>query len=111
TPPAEPAPASQPVLSASSTAGWYTSQPRSNYLVQLLATHTESNAKALVKQHGDEYQYVTKQHQGKPHYVVTFGNFTSRAAAENPSKALPASLRAGTPWIRSSSSVQKELAR
>lgn len=92
-----------------SAASWYSSQPKTNYLVQVLGTRTQSNAKALVQQHGDSFRYFVKQHEGKPLYVVTHGSFSTRSAALEAIEALPASLRAGKPWARSFASVQQEI--
>ncbi|QGZ29633.1 AAA family ATPase [Stutzerimonas stutzeri] len=94
---------------AASTANWYASQPKTNYLVQVLGTRNRSNAEALVKQHGAGYRYFVKQHEGKPLYVITQGSYASRNAALEAIKALPASLRAGKPWARSFASVQQEM--
>lgn len=105
------APARQDVTerAAAVGAGWYASQPVGNYLVQVLGTRNEDNAKALVQQHGDGYRYFVKQHQGKPLYVVTYGSFSGRNAAVRAIQALPASLKAGKPWARTIGSVQKEI--
>ncbi|WP_181296466.1 SPOR domain-containing protein [Pseudomonas sp. Q2-TVG4-2] len=121
-PPAEPRPVTEapqnPVRqvteksgAAASAASWYTSQPKTNYLIQVLGTRAQSNAKALVEQHGESFRYFVKQHEGKPLYVVTHGSFSSRNAALEAIEALPASLRAGKPWARSFASVQQEIAQ
>lgn len=107
---AERAPAPTAAPSASGNRSWYASQPGSNYLVQILGTRVEKNAQAIVQQHGASYRYFTKTHEGKPLYVVTYGNFANRAAAVAAVKSLPASLQAGKPWVRSFASVQQELA-
>ncbi|MFL9813402.1 AAA family ATPase [Stutzerimonas sp. VN223-3] len=99
----------KPAAAGASAATWYTSQPGTNYLVQVLGTRTRSNAEALVKQHGNSYRYFVKQHEGKPLYVVTHGNFANRSAALEAIKALPTSLKAGKPWARSFASVQQEI--
>ncbi|MGE4408000.1 AAA family ATPase, partial [Pseudomonas sp.] len=104
---AKPAPA--PVAEVSKgAANWYASQPGAHYLVQILGTRAEKNAQALIQQHGANYHYFVKQHQGKPLYVVTYGNFANRAAAVAAVKTLPAALQAGKPWVRSFASVQQE---
>jgi len=90
-------------------AGWYASQPKTNYLVQVLGTRTQGNAEALIKQHGEHYRYFAKRHEGKPLYVVTYGSFASRKAALEAIQKLPASLRAGQPWPRTFASVQQEI--
>lgn len=91
-------------------ANWYAGQPKANYLVQILGTRTQANAEALVKQHGEGFRYFVKQHEGKPLYVVTYGNFASRQAALQAIAAMPASLKEGKPWARSFASVQQEMA-
>lgn len=92
-----------------SAASWYANQPKTNYLIQVLGTRTQSNAEALVKQHGESYRYFVKQHEGKPLYVVTYSSFSNRNAALEAIKTLPASLRSGKPWARSFASVQQEI--
>lgn len=91
-------------------ANWYAAQPKAHYLVQILGTRTQSNAEALVKQHGNGFRYFVKQHQGKPLYVITYGNFSDRQAALKAINSLPASLREGKPWARTFASVQQEIA-
>ena len=78
-------------------------------MIQILGTRNENNAQALVKQHGSGYRYFTKQHEGKPLYVVTYGSFPNRNAAAQAIKSLPAALQTGKPWIRNLSSVQQEI--
>ena len=77
----------------------------------MLGTRNEANAQAVVKQHGSDYRYFTKLHEGKPLYVVTYGSFSSRDAATQAIRTLPAALQAGKPWVRNFSSVQQEIAR
>ncbi|MGH8360096.1 MAG: SPOR domain-containing protein, partial [Pseudomonas sp.] len=89
---------------------WYASQPTGNFVVQILGTSSEANAQAFVKEQGGEYRYFKKVLNGKPLYVITYGNFSSRAAAESAIKALPAKVQAGKPWPRTVASVQQELA-
>jgi DamX protein len=99
-------PAAAPV--SNSASGWYATQPAGNYLVQVLGTGSQSKAQALVNQYGGNYRYFTKQHQGKPLYVLTYGSFANRNAAVAAIKALPAELQAGKPWVRTFASVQQE---
>ncbi|MBT2370684.1 SPOR domain-containing protein [Pseudomonas fluorescens] len=116
-PVAKPAPAAKPVekpvtvAKAAATGGsWYTSQPAGHYVVQILGTSSEANAQSFVKEQGGEYRYFKKVLNGKPLYVITYGNFPSRAAADTAIKALPAKVQAGKPWPRTVASVQQELA-
>ncbi len=112
--PAAPKPAaSAPQVASAAPAGgdWYASQPATNYALQILGTRSESSAKAFVNKNGGQYRYFKKLHQGQALYVVTYGQFSSRAAAQAAIKSLPASVQAGKPWPRSFASIQQEAVR
>ena len=109
TAPSEPAKEVVAKPDAAAPANWYAAQPKGHYLVQVFGTRTQSNAEALIKQHGEGFRYFVKRHEGKPLYVVTYGSFASRDAALDAIKKLPASLRGGKPWPRTFASVQKEI--
>ena len=79
-------------------------------MVQILGTSSEASAQAFVKAEGGDYRYFKKTLQGKPLYVITYGNFSSRDAAVAAIKTLPAKVQAGKPWPRTVASVQQELA-
>lgn len=90
---------------------WYRSQPAAHYSVQVLGTASEANARAFIRQQGGgEYRYFRKTLQGKPIYVVTYGNFPSRAAAQAAVKGLPAKVQASKPWPRTFASIQQDIA-
>ncbi len=91
-------------------ASWYTSQPTGNYVVQVVGTSSEASAQNVVKELGGESRYFKKTLNGKPFFVVTYGNFPSHAAATAAIKNLPAKTQAGKPWPRTVASVQQELA-
>lgn len=110
------APVAKPASAVASAAPapggeWYASRPAGNYALQILGTRSESSAKAFVSKNGDEYRYFKKLHQGQPLYVVTYGQFSSRTAAQAAIKSLPASVQAGKPWPRSFASIQQEAVR
>jgi DamX protein len=96
-----------PVASGSAS-GWYASQAGGNFALQVLGTAYESAAQAFVRQQGAEYHYFKKTLNGKPLYVVTYGNFANRAAAQAAIKNLPAKVQAGKPWPKTFSSIQQE---
>ena len=114
----KPAPVTKPVekpatvAKAAPAAGgtWYAGQKPGNYVVQILGTSSEASAQSFVKEQGGEYRYFKKVLNGKPLYVITYGNFANRDAAVSAIKALPAKVQAGKPWPRSVASVQQELA-
>lgn len=105
-------PAEKPVTVAKAAPGgsWYASQPASNYVVQIVGTSSEASAQNVAKELGGEARYFKKSLNGKPLYVVTYGNFPSHAAATAAIKNLPAKTQAGKPWPRTVASVQQELA-
>jgi DamX protein len=113
---AKPAPVTKPVekpatVAKAATGGsWYAGQTPGNYVVQILGTSSEAAAQSFVKEQGGEYRYFKKNLQGKPLYVITYGNFANRDAAVAAIKALPAKVQAGKPWPRTVASVQQELA-
>jgi DamX protein len=100
-----PAPAAKPAAGGS----WYSSQAPGRYVVQILGTSSETTAQAFVAEQGGEYRYFKKTLQGKPLYVITYGNFNDRAAALAAIKVLPAKVQAGKPWPRTVASIQQEL--
>ncbi|MEQ4312745.1 AAA family ATPase [Pseudomonas syringae] len=104
-------PAEKPAAAAKPTTGgsWYSSQAPGHYVVQILGTSSEATAQAYIAEQGGEYRYFKKTLQGKPLYVVTYGNFPDRAAALAAIKVLPAKVQAGKPWPRTVASVQQEL--
>lgn len=108
-----PAPvAAKPAASAAVAGGdWYRAQAGSRYALQVLGTRSENSAKSLVSELGGQYHYFKKMHQGQPLYVVTYGSFDSRNAAQAAIKGLPAKVQAGKPWPRSFASIQQEMAR
>lgn len=93
---------------ATASPAWYRGQPAGNYALQILGTRSEQSARALVKQYGADYRYFSKPHQGKPLYVVTYGSFSSRAAAQKAAASLPARLRSEKPWPKSFASIRQE---
>ena len=103
-------PAAKPAAGGSGNSGWYSGQKPGNYVVQILGTSSEASAQSFVKAQGGDYRYFKKTLQGKPLYVVTYGNFANRDAAVAAIKNLPAKVQAGKPWPRTVASVQQELA-
>lgn len=108
----KPAPATQAPATASAAqgSGWYAAQTKSHYTLQILGTSTESSARSFVSQNGAQYRYFKKMHQGKPLFVITYGSFASRDAAQAAVKTLPAKVQAGKPWPKTFASVTQEMA-
>ncbi|WP_394235114.1 SPOR domain-containing protein [Pseudomonas anguilliseptica] len=102
-----------PVAAVKPAAGgdWYAAQAGSRYTLQILGARLESGAQAFVKANGADYHYFKKQHQGKPLYVVTYGSFATRDAAQAALRTLPAKVQAGKPWPRNFAGIQQEIAQ
>lgn len=92
-------------------ADWYAAQAGSRFTLQILGARLESAAQAFVKTHGADYHYFKKQHQGKPLFVVTYGSFATRDAAQAALRTLPAKVQAGKPWPRNFAGIQQEIAQ
>ncbi|MDA7084862.1 AAA family ATPase [Pseudomonas sp. SA3-5] len=111
------APASKPVAAATSPAktvaveDWYAAQAGSRYTLQILGARAEDSAQAFVREYGAQYHYFKKQHQGQPLYVVTYGSFATREAAQVALSGLPGKVQAGKPWPRTFASIKHEIAQ
>ncbi len=90
-------------------ADWYAAQAGSRYTLQILGARAESSAQAFVREHGAQYRYFKKQHQGQPLYVVTYGSFATRQEAQLALQGLSARIQAGKPWPRTFASIRQEL--
>lgn len=108
-PEVKPAPASGETSGGAGGSSWYLTQPVGQYTLQLFGTNSESAAQTMVHEGGGEYRYFRKLHQGKSLYVVTYGHFSTAAAAKSAVSALPARLQAGKPWPRTFASIQQEI--
>lgn len=90
---------------------WYRNQNSKNFAIQVSVASSESSAKDFLKRHAGSYQYFKRSRAGKVDYVITSGNYSSRAAAQSAIKALPAAVQSSKPWIRSFASIKQELAK
>jgi DamX protein len=114
---APPAPAasvkpSQAVPSgAAQVNAWHLQQAGSRFTLQVLGSRSQASAQDFARQNGADFRYFVKMHQGQPLYVVTYGVFSDRAAAQAAIKTLPAKAQAGNPWPKSFATIQQEIAQ
>lgn len=110
-PVASPAKPKAPSVAAkpAATGNWYSAQSASRFTLQILGARSESAAQAFVREHGGEYRYFKKLHRGQPLYVVTYGSFATRDAAQAALRGLPAKVQAGKPWPRNFAGIQQEM--
>lgn len=88
---------------------WYKQQAAARYTLQVLGTRTETTAQTFIKQNTAQYHYFRKEHQGQALFVVTYGSFVDRAAAQAAINSLPEKVRNDKPWPRTILSIQQEL--
>lgn len=91
---------------------WLWSQDPGYYTLQLMSGKNENAIKSFIKQHRLKGKAVyfksIKEHQTR--FVLVFGSYPNRPAAQKAIQALPASLQKSKPWVRSFASIHGELA-
>ena len=77
---------------------------RNGWTIQLVAGNLENTALEVLERHGGlgNVVYTRGERQGKPWYMVFYGNFSTFEAASAAVSGLPESLRSRSPWIRAS---------
>jgi len=83
--------------------GWVMSQPSSNYSAQLLGSYSEKTVVQFVEQAGKidpELYYLKTLYKGRDWYVVFYGSFISKAAAQDAVSAGPRVIQKQGPWLR-----------
>lgn len=105
------APAPEPAVAGFRDAAWLWAQNPGHYTVQLVGASTEAAVRAHLHGYdvsGDIALIVTRR-DGKPWFVLFWGNFADRPAAERAVAALPAPLKRVAPWIRPFADVHGDL--
>lgn len=89
---------------------WYRNQVGSRFTIQVSVASTEKSAKEFIAKNSGSYRYFKRSRSNKVDYVVTLGEFTSRADAQAAIKKLPAAIQKSKPWARTFASIKQELA-
>lgn len=86
---------------------WLRGQNPSHYVIQLVGTRSADAARDFVERHAlaGKAGPIAITHEKKPWHVVLYGVYPDATAARAAIAALPAPLRAGSPWPRSVASV------
>lgn len=87
-------------------------KPSSHYTLQMMGSLEEASVLSFIREQGAEaakFSYFESRYQGKPWYVVVYGDYANRDAAVAASKNLPASLVQLRPWAKSFASVQQDI--
>ncbi len=92
---------------------WLRQQPASSYVLQLISARYESNLRNLLSgQSGIQSElsgYVKYTPSGKPRYLLLYGIYPDRKAAEAAVDELPVEFQSIPPWPRTISYVVREL--
>ena len=76
--------------------------PATNYTVQLLGAANEAKIKEFIKTNNltDKARYFKTSYKDKPWYILIYGNYSTKAAANEALNALPPNLKKLQPWPR-----------
>ncbi len=85
--------------------------PGQNYAIQLLGSSYEKKAQDFILNNKltNKAYYYRGIHKGKPWFIVIYGNYSSKIAAQNALSKLPLSLRKLRPWTRQYSNIQNSI--
>jgi DamX protein len=100
-----------PVVAGMQGADWIRAQPGSRFTLQLLVSGNQEALQSFVRQHRLQGQlaWFRRQQQGREEYVLLYGTYPGRAAAQADIATLPARVQRDKPWPRSFTSVQDQL--
>jgi DamX protein len=103
-----------PVTAAASDSEWRTevwiaARAQGHLTLQLIALGSPQAAQNFItkNQLKDQAAYFKTSKNNKIYYSVIYGDYDSRAAAQQAAKLLPTSIGKIKPWIRSFASIQK----
>ncbi|UYZ82634.1 Flp pilus assembly complex ATPase component TadA [Entomomonas sp. E2T0] len=89
---------------------WYRGKTGANFTIQVSVASNEKAAQDFIRKQSGSYQYFKRLRADKIDYVITQGEFTSRSAAQEAIKKLPAAIQESKPWVRTFASIKQELA-
>ncbi len=80
---------------------WLGRQNPDSYTLQLMSSSERSDAQKILNRHVlDSSAICAYEKEGQQRYVLLYGAFPDRGAAQQAVSALPAELRRNKPWIR-----------
>ncbi len=92
---------------------WLRRQNPRHYTLQLLAGRNKDTIQDFIRLHGpaDGAVYFRTIREGKDWYALVYNSYSNKADALAALNKLPSAWRKYRPWMRSFSSIQKELAQ
>lgn len=89
---------------------WYRAQTGTHFTIQVSVASNEKAAQDFLRKQTGSYHYFKRLRLDKIDYVITHGEFNSRAVAQEAIKTLPAAIQESRPWVRTFASIKQELA-
>lgn len=88
-------------------------KPKTHFTIQLGGANSSKNIQAFINKHGLQSQatYFQTYNNGKPWYVIVYGDYKTRAEAQAAIKALPPEVQKAHPWVRSLADVHAAIQR
>lgn len=90
---------------------WIAAQDARHYTLQLIGSTERNAVTQYIRDRGlmNDAAYYTTTRDGQPWYVVIYGSYPDRDAAQAALLHLPSTLRAASPWIREFGDIQAHL--
>lgn len=87
--------------------------PKTHYTLQLVGANSSKHIQAFIKMHGlqGKASYYQTYNNGKPWYVIVYGNYKTKAQAQAALKKLPTAVQAQHPWPRDYATVHAAIQR
>jgi len=104
-------PAAQPAVAGFRDEAWLWAQDPRHFTVQLVGASTEEAVRSHLRGYdvNGDIALIATRRGGKPWFVLFWGDFADRAAAERAVAGLPAPLKRVSPWIRPYADVHADL--
>jgi len=82
-----------------------------HYTVQILGMHNKNKLQSFMNEAKlkGKVRYCRGNHQGKPWYILVYGEYATREEAQKVMAALPEEVKKQKPWVRSFASLQGTL--
>lgn len=100
-----------PTASASAPAGWLEAAPDKHYTAQLIGSRSPDALEKFVSKNGlgDHAELLQTQRDGRDWYLIVYGEFPSRSAANTALRKLPDAVRKHGGWVRTIGEIRKLL--
>jgi DamX protein len=107
-PTVKPGPASTPGQPAAPV-GWFDAAPAKHFTAQLIGSSNPDALERFVSKNklGDAAALIETQRNGKAWFLVVYGDFASRSAANKAFSDLPLGVRKHGGWVRTIGEVRK----